>query len=120
MVSLGLPQRTLSQPVQDLARRAAAPSLFFRLAQLLHPAPLRSLLGESEALCPLKRNRSGEQPQPCWPGDHAGETSETSGMKKLLSRRKTETQRKIDEALSNKNWGASSTLLNEIAQITYD
>jgi epsin len=35
-------------------------------------------------------------------------------------RARTETERKIDEALSNRNWGASSTLLNEIAQITYD
>ena len=32
----------------------------------------------------------------------------------------TETEKKIAEALSNKNWGASSTTLNEIAQITYD
>jgi epsin len=34
--------------------------------------------------------------------------------------RVSETERKIDEALSNKKWGASSTLFNEIAQITYD
>ena len=38
----------------------------------------------------------------------------------VAARMGTETERKIDEALSNKNWGASSTLLNEIAQITYD
>ena len=38
----------------------------------------------------------------------------------VSARMGTETERKIDEALSNKNWGASSTLLNEIAQITYD
>ncbi|CAH0479053.1 unnamed protein product [Peronospora belbahrii] len=32
----------------------------------------------------------------------------------------TDVERKIEEALSNKNWGASSTLLNEISQLTYD
>ena len=41
-------------------------------------------------------------------------------MKKLLSRRKTETQRKIDEALSNKGWQAPSALLTEIANISCD
>lgn len=32
----------------------------------------------------------------------------------------TDVERKMEEALSNKNWGASSTLLNDIAQLTYD
>lgn len=32
----------------------------------------------------------------------------------------TDVERKMEDALSNKNWGASSTLLNEIAQLTYD
>ena len=32
----------------------------------------------------------------------------------------SDTEKKIAEALSNQNWGASSTLLNEIAQITFD
>ncbi|RLN45894.1 hypothetical protein BBO99_00006488 [Phytophthora kernoviae] len=32
----------------------------------------------------------------------------------------TDVERKMEEALSNKNWGASSTLLNEISQLTYD
>jgi hypothetical protein len=32
----------------------------------------------------------------------------------------TDVEKKLEEALSNKNWGASSTLLNEIAQLTYD
>lgn len=32
----------------------------------------------------------------------------------------TDIERKMEEALSNKNWGASSTLLNEISQLTYD
>ena len=33
---------------------------------------------------------------------------------------KNETERRMGEALSNENWGASSTLLNEIAQDTFD
>ncbi len=33
---------------------------------------------------------------------------------------KTETEKKLDEALSNENWGASSTLLNDIAQLTFN
>ncbi len=32
---------------------------------------------------------------------------------------KTETEKKLDEALSSKNWGASSTLLNDIAKLTF-
>jgi hypothetical protein len=32
----------------------------------------------------------------------------------------TDVEKKMEEALSNKNWGASSTLLNEISQLTYD
>ncbi|KAF0710156.1 Aste57867_5607 [Aphanomyces stellatus] len=38
----------------------------------------------------------------------------------VKSRMGTDTERKLEEALSNKNWGASSTLLNEIAQLTYE
>ena len=33
---------------------------------------------------------------------------------------KTELEKKIYEVLSHKNWGSSSTLLNEIAENTYD
>ena len=33
---------------------------------------------------------------------------------------KTETERKLGEALSKENWGASSTMLREIAGLTYD
>jgi hypothetical protein len=32
----------------------------------------------------------------------------------------SETDKKLSEALSNENWGASSTLLNELAQLSYD
>ena len=32
---------------------------------------------------------------------------------------KTDTEKKLDEALSGKNWGASSTLLNDIAKLTF-
>lgn len=32
---------------------------------------------------------------------------------------KNDTEKRVQEALSNKNWGASSTLMNEIAQDTY-
>lgn len=35
-------------------------------------------------------------------------------------RPKTELEKKVDEALSSANWGASSTLLNQIAQATFD
>jgi hypothetical protein len=38
----------------------------------------------------------------------------------VKSRMGTETDKKLEEALSNKNWGASSTLLNELAQLTYE
>ncbi|EQC26979.1 hypothetical protein SDRG_15194 [Saprolegnia diclina VS20] len=38
----------------------------------------------------------------------------------VKARMGSETERKIEEALSNKNWGASSTLLNELAQLTYE
>jgi hypothetical protein len=33
---------------------------------------------------------------------------------------KNETERRVYEALSSKNWGASTTLLGEIAQDSYD
>eukprot|EP00516_Mucochytrium_quahogii_P000376 CAMPEP_0203748108 /NCGR_PEP_ID=MMETSP0098-20131031/3067_1 /ASSEMBLY_ACC=CAM_ASM_000208 /TAXON_ID=96639 /ORGANISM=" , Strain NY0313808BC1" /LENGTH=613 /DNA_ID=CAMNT_0050636729 /DNA_START=150 /DNA_END=1991 /DNA_ORIENTATION=- len=33
---------------------------------------------------------------------------------------KTETEKKLGEALSNENWGASTTLLREIANLTHD
>lgn len=33
---------------------------------------------------------------------------------------KTDTEKKLDEALSKENWGASSTLLKELAQLTFD
>lgn len=33
---------------------------------------------------------------------------------------KNETEKKVYEAMSSKNWGASSTLLNDIANETYD
>lgn len=33
---------------------------------------------------------------------------------------KNETERRVYEALSSKNWGASTTLLNEIATDSYD
>jgi hypothetical protein len=33
---------------------------------------------------------------------------------------KTETEARVYEALSHKNWGSSSTLMNEIARDTYD
>mmetsp|Transcript_9434 Transcript_9434/g.11649 ORF Transcript_9434/g.11649 Transcript_9434/m.11649 type:complete len:104 (+) Transcript_9434:141-452(+) len=33
---------------------------------------------------------------------------------------KTDTERKVYEVLSHKNWGSSSTLMNEIARDTYD
>ena len=35
-----------------------------------------------------------------------------------LATSKTELEKKLDEALSNKNWGASNTLLREIANAT--
>ncbi|ETV81145.1 hypothetical protein, variant 2 [Aphanomyces astaci] len=38
----------------------------------------------------------------------------------VKSKMGTDTEKKLEEALSNKNWGASSTLLNEIAQLTYE
>ncbi|CBJ27650.1 conserved unknown protein [Ectocarpus siliculosus] len=34
--------------------------------------------------------------------------------------RANDTEKRVYEALSNKNWGASSTLLNDIARDTYD
>jgi epsin len=33
---------------------------------------------------------------------------------------RTEMEKRMHEALSNKNWGASSTLMNQIASDTYD
>lgn len=33
---------------------------------------------------------------------------------------RTEMEKRMAEALSNKNWGASSTLMNQIAADTYD
>ena len=33
---------------------------------------------------------------------------------------KNETEKRVYEALSSKNWGASTTMLNEIAQDSYD
>lgn len=33
---------------------------------------------------------------------------------------RNDTEKRVYEALSNKNWGASSTLLNDIARDTYD
>jgi hypothetical protein len=33
---------------------------------------------------------------------------------------RTEMEKRMGEALSNKNWGASSTLMNQIASDTYD
>ncbi len=33
---------------------------------------------------------------------------------------KTEVEKRMYEAISNKNWGASSTLMNQIAADTYD
>jgi hypothetical protein len=33
---------------------------------------------------------------------------------------RTELEKKLDEALSKANWGASTTLLREIAQATFD
>jgi hypothetical protein len=33
---------------------------------------------------------------------------------------RTETQKKLSDCLSNKNWGASSTLKKEIARLTFD
>jgi epsin len=33
---------------------------------------------------------------------------------------RNETERKVYEALSSKNWGASTTLMNEIAGETFD
>ncbi|ETV91558.1 hypothetical protein, variant [Aphanomyces invadans] len=38
----------------------------------------------------------------------------------VKSKMGTDTEKKLEEALSNKNWGASSTLLNEIAQLTFE
>lgn len=38
----------------------------------------------------------------------------------VKARMGTDTEKKIEEALSNKNWGASSTLLNELSQLTFD
>ncbi len=32
---------------------------------------------------------------------------------------KTDTEKKLDEALSNKPWGASSTLLNDLSRLTF-
>lgn len=32
----------------------------------------------------------------------------------------TDAEKKIEEALSNKNWGASTTLLNDLASMTND
>lgn len=33
---------------------------------------------------------------------------------------KTETEKKLDEILSKKEWGASTTQMNEIARLTHD
>ena len=33
---------------------------------------------------------------------------------------RNDTEKRVYEALSNKNWGASSTMLNDIARDTYD
>jgi len=38
----------------------------------------------------------------------------------IKARYGTEAEKKLEEALSNKNWGASSSLLNDIAQMTFD
>jgi hypothetical protein len=34
--------------------------------------------------------------------------------------KKTDTEKMLDEALSKKNWGASSTLMNDLARLTED
>lgn len=34
--------------------------------------------------------------------------------------KKTELEKTLDQALSNENWGASGTMLNDIAQASYN
>mmetsp|Transcript_2406 Transcript_2406/g.3483 ORF Transcript_2406/g.3483 Transcript_2406/m.3483 type:complete len:631 (-) Transcript_2406:150-2042(-) len=41
-------------------------------------------------------------------------------VKNQVAVAKNETERQVYDALSNKNWGASSTILNDIAKETYD
>jgi hypothetical protein len=63
--------------------------------------------------------RSG-QPSPTHPSPRALSVLPTSPRSSDVLTNKTELEKKLDEALSKANWGASTTLLREIAQATYD
>ena len=41
-------------------------------------------------------------------------------VKNQVANAKNETERSVYDALNNKNWGASSTILNDIARDSYD
>ena len=38
----------------------------------------------------------------------------------IMNSKKTELEKTLDQALSNENWGASGTMLNELAQASYN
>ena len=38
----------------------------------------------------------------------------------ITNSKKTELEKTLDQALSNENWGASGTMLNELAQASYN
>ena len=58
---------------------------------------------------------SSSQPAPI---PHTTPTHQKHSKDKIVPR--TEMEKRMAEALSNKNWGASSTLMNQIAADTYD